>query len=77
MTTACDEDGRLTAMKAIIVSDTGAYASLGGPSFRGPAPSGRALQLSDIDITGTAVYTNNPPSRGIQGVRCYSELFCD
>ena len=31
MTTACD-GGRLTAMKAVIVSDTGAYASLGGRS---------------------------------------------
>ena len=31
LTTACDENGRLTAMKAVIISDTGAYASLGGP----------------------------------------------
>ena len=26
-TTACDEKGRLTAMKATVISDTGAYAS--------------------------------------------------
>ena len=31
LTTACDENGRLTAMKAVVVADTGAYASLGGP----------------------------------------------
>lgn len=31
MTTACDENGILTAMKAKIIADTGAYASLGGP----------------------------------------------
>ena len=31
MTTACDENGKLTAMKAKLISDTGAYASLGGP----------------------------------------------
>ncbi len=29
LTTACDEDGYLTGMKAKIISDTGAYASLG------------------------------------------------
>ena len=28
ITTACDENGYLTAMKAVVVSDTGAYASL-------------------------------------------------
>ena len=32
LTTACDEDGYLTGMKAKIISDTGAYASLGGTS---------------------------------------------
>ena len=30
-TTACDSEGKLTAMKAKIIADTGAYASLGGP----------------------------------------------
>ena len=30
-TTGCDEEGNLTAMKAVIYADTGAYASLGGP----------------------------------------------
>lgn len=31
MTTACDETGKLTAMKLVAVTDNGAYASLGGP----------------------------------------------
>ena len=31
VTTACDEAGNLTAFKAKIISDTGAYGSLGGP----------------------------------------------
>lgn len=30
-TTACDENGILTGMKGVIIADTGAYASLGGP----------------------------------------------
>lgn len=34
ITTACDENGYLTAMKATIIADTGAYASLGGPVDR-------------------------------------------
>lgn len=47
MTTACDENGYLTAMKAVVVSDTGAYASLGGPGApESMYPCGRALQLS-------------------------------
>ena len=31
VTTACDENGKLLAMKATLISDCGAYASLGGP----------------------------------------------
>lgn len=31
LTTACDENGILVGMKCEVVSDTGAYASLGGP----------------------------------------------
>lgn len=43
-TTACDENGYLTAMKAVIISDTGAYASLGGPVLqRACHPCGRAV----------------------------------
>ena len=30
-TTACDENGYLTGMTAKVITDTGAYASLGGP----------------------------------------------
>ena len=37
-TTACDENGYLTAMKATIIADTGAYASLGGPVLKELVP---------------------------------------
>jgi hypothetical protein len=37
-TTACDENGYLTAMKAELLTDSGAYASLGGPCCSGPVP---------------------------------------
>ena len=36
VTSACDEEGRLTALKAVVVSDTGAYASLGDRYSSGP-----------------------------------------
>ncbi len=68
MTTACDENGRLTAMKAGIVSDTGAYASLGGPVLqRACTHAAGPYNYQNIDITGTAVYTNNPPAGAFRG----------
>lgn len=46
-TTACDENGYLTGMKATIISDTGAYASLGGPVLqRLCTHAKRTIQLS-------------------------------
>ncbi len=67
-TTACDEDGRLTAMKAVIVSDTGAYASLGGPVLqRACTHAAGPYNYQVIDIKGTAVYTNNPPAGAFRG----------
>ncbi len=67
-TTACDENGYLTAMKATIVSDTGAYASLGGPVLQracthAPGP----YNYQNVEIIGTAVYTNNPPAGAFRG----------
>lgn len=68
MTTACDENGLLTAMKAEIVSDTGAYASLGGPVLqRACTHAAGPYNYQVIDIKGTAVYTNNPPSGAYRG----------
>ncbi|RDY26412.1 selenium-dependent xanthine dehydrogenase [Romboutsia weinsteinii] len=67
-TTACDENGYLTAMKATIISDTGAYASLGGPVLqRLCTHAAGPYNYQDIDITGTAVYTNNPPGGAFRG----------
>ncbi|MBP8632653.1 MAG: selenium-dependent xanthine dehydrogenase [Synergistaceae bacterium] len=68
MTTACDGEGRLTAMKAVIVSDTGAYASLGGPVLqRACTHAAGPYNYHNIDIKGTAVYTNNPPAGAFRG----------
>ncbi|MGM0240004.1 selenium-dependent xanthine dehydrogenase [Enterococcus sp. AZ103] len=67
-TTGCDEEGNLTAMKAVIYSDTGAYASLGGPVLqRACTHAAGPYKYKDIDIEGFAVYTNNPPAGAFRG----------
>ncbi len=67
-TTACDEEGNLTAMKAFIVSDTGAYASLGGPVIqRACTHAAGPYNYQTIDIEGFAVYTNNVVGGAFRG----------
>ncbi|MDO4555545.1 MAG: selenium-dependent xanthine dehydrogenase [Lachnospiraceae bacterium] len=67
-TTACDENGNLTGMKAILVADTGAYASLGGPVLqRACTHAAGPYNYQNIDIDGKAVYTNNPPAGAFRG----------
>jgi selenium-dependent xanthine dehydrogenase len=67
-TTGCDENGILTAMKAVLVSDTGAYASLGGPVLqRACTHAAGPYNYQVIDIDGKAVYTNNPPGGAFRG----------
>jgi len=67
-TTACDENGIITAVKAEIISDTGAYASLGGPVLqRACTHAGGPYNFQNIDIKGKAVYTNNPPAGAFRG----------
>ena len=67
-TTACDENGILTAMKGIIIADTGAYASLGGPVLhRACTHAAGPYNYQNIDIFGMSVYTNNTPSGAFRG----------
>lgn len=68
VTSACDENGYLTAIKAEIVSDTGAYASLGGPVLqRACTHAAGPYNFQVVDIDGKAVYTNNPPAGAFRG----------
>lgn len=68
ITTACDENGILTAMKAVVVADTGAYASLGGPVLqRACTHAAGPYNFQVIDIDGKAFYTNNPPAGAFRG----------
>ncbi|MBV7274938.1 selenium-dependent xanthine dehydrogenase [Clostridium sp. PL3] len=64
----CDENGILQGMKARITSDTGAYASLGGPVLqRACTHAGGPYNYQNVDIEGNAYYTNNPPAGAFRG----------
>lgn len=76
VTTACDEEGKLTAFIANIVADTGAYASLGGPVLqRACTHAAGPYRCDNVDITGTAVYTNNPPAGAFRGFGVTQSVF--
>ncbi len=68
VTTGCDASGKLTAMSARIVADTGAYASLGPAVLqRACTHVGGPYAVPNVDITGLCVYTNNPPAGAFRG----------
>jgi len=67
-TTACDAQGKITAVRARIIADTGAYASLGGPVLqRACTHAAGPYQIENVDIDGKAIYTNNIPSGAFRG----------
>ncbi len=77
-TTACDENGKLTALKAKVVSDTGAYASLGGPVLqRACTHAAGPYNYQNVDIEGIAVYTNNPPAGAFRGFGVTQTVFAN
>lgn len=64
----CDKQGMLQGMVARITSDTGAYASLGGPVLqRACTHIGGPYHYQNIDVEGNAYYTNNPPGGAFRG----------
>jgi len=67
-TVACDGEGRLTAMKAVLLADSGAYASLGGPVLeRACTHAAGPYRIANVSILGLGVYTNNPPGGAFRG----------
>ncbi|HEX6010039.1 MAG TPA: selenium-dependent xanthine dehydrogenase [Actinomycetota bacterium] len=67
-TVGCDDEGRLTAVRARIVGDTGAYASVGDKVLeRAAGHACGAYRFDAVDIESTAVYTNNPPAGAMRG----------
>jgi selenium-dependent xanthine dehydrogenase len=67
-TVGCDTEGKLTAVKARIVGDTGAYASVGDKVLqRACGHSCSAYEVPNVYVESHAVYTNNPPSGAMRG----------
>jgi xanthine dehydrogenase molybdenum-binding subunit len=67
-TVACDADGELLAVKARMVGDNGAYASVGGKVLeRAAGHACSAYKVPNVDVEARAVYTNNPPSGAMRG----------
>ena len=67
-TLGCDKQGRLTAVKARIIGDTGAYASVGDKVLqRACGHSCSAYDVANVDVEAYCVYTNNPPAGAMRG----------
>ena len=67
-TMGCDEDGHILGVKAKVISDTGAFASLGGPVLeRACTHAAGPYAYENFSIEGTAYYTNNPPAGAFRG----------
>lgn len=64
----CDAQGRLTFVKARMVGDTGAYASVGMKVMeRAAGHATGAYAVPNVDIEAVAVYTNNIPNGAMRG----------
>ena len=64
----CDAEGHLTALRARILGDSGAYASVGGKVLeRAAGHACGPYRIPALDIEARAVYTNNPPCGAMRG----------
>ncbi|WP_295765731.1 selenium-dependent xanthine dehydrogenase [uncultured Oscillibacter sp.] len=76
-TLGCDEDGIIQGVKAKVVADTGAYASLGGPVLeRACTHAAGPYNYQNFEIDGWAWYTNNPPAGAFRGFGVTQTCFC-
>jgi xanthine dehydrogenase molybdenum-binding subunit len=67
-TVGADADGRLTAVRARIIGDTGAYASVGAKVLeRAAGHACGPYRVPSIDVEARTVYTNNPPCGAMRG----------
>jgi xanthine dehydrogenase molybdenum-binding subunit len=67
-TVGCDAEGRLTAVRARMVGDSGAYASVGGKVLeRAAGHACGPYRVPNVDVESVAAYTNNPPCGAMRG----------
>ena len=63
-----DAEGRLLAVRASIVGDTGGYAGTGGKCLlRAACHSCGVYRVPNVDVKSQAVFTNNPTSGAMRG----------
>lgn len=68
MTMGLDENGIIQGLKAKVIADTGAYASLGIPVLqRACTHASGPYNYQNFKIDGYAYYTNNPPAGAFRG----------
>ncbi len=64
----CDDEGRLVGVRARIVGDTGAYASVGIAVLeRAAGHACGAYRVPNVDVEAYTIYTNNPPAGAFRG----------
>lgn len=64
----CDAEGRLTAVWARMVGDSGAYASVGAKVLeRAAGHACGPYRVANVDVEAKAAYTNNPPCGAMRG----------
>ncbi|HLG16525.1 MAG TPA: selenium-dependent xanthine dehydrogenase [Blastocatellia bacterium] len=67
-TVGCDAEGRLTAVKADMIGDKGAYASVGTKVLeRAAGHCCGPYKVDNVHVVSLAVYTNNPPCGAMRG----------
>ena len=68
VTLGATSEGRLTALKLGVLSDTGAYGNHGpGVMFHGTSESIALYNVPNKRVDAQCVYTNNPPSGAFRG----------
>ncbi len=67
-TVGCDASGKLTFVKARMLGDSGAYASVGGHVLeRAAGHACGPYHVPAVDVESKAAYTNNPPCGAMRG----------
>ncbi len=67
-TVGCDAEGNLTAVRARMIGDKGAYASVGAKVLeRAAGHSCGPYRVPNVDVEARAAYTNNLPNGAFRG----------
>jgi xanthine dehydrogenase molybdenum-binding subunit len=67
-TVGCDAEGHLTVVRAYMVGDKGAYASVGSKVLeRAAGHCTGPYKVENVHVESLAVYTNNPPCGAMRG----------